>query len=251
MHDFELRRFPSYPDDTYLSRVQSINNQDGSSSLYKASRFMVSDEKLVIVDFLKQLKANPHPHLLIPEAFSGTLGQSLVEFYPLIEDPIMGNEEHTIKEGIKAGKLCENDLVDMMVQLTSAVSYIHNLGYVHGDIRTQNIFIKADEDSLYLTLFDYNSLHKPYYQTKGIDSWNMERPPELLSGNVMIDSRFDVYALGYILFSLTHEFNANQPISPLNPNHPIFDVMRKAKAPLTDCYADAIQMHNDLLAIDL
>ena len=250
MNGFEFRHYPNYPQDTYMSKVQVLNNQDGTQSLYKESRFNLGHDNKAIADFLKHLASNPHPNLLGPEAINAESGQPLVEIYPYINEAVFGKEEFTFRDGIKGGKIDESDLVDMMLQLTSALSYIHQLGYVHRDVRTHNIFARPDGERLHLTLFDFNSICTPFFQAEGIDSWNLERPPELREGNVMIDARFDIYSLGYILFDLTHaSYKEELPISPLNPKHPIFAVMRKAKAPLGERYADATDMHRELLDI--
>ncbi|MCL4358029.1 protein kinase, partial [Patescibacteria group bacterium] len=250
MNGFELRNYPDYPQDTYTSKVQTLANLDGTQSLYKESRFRLSKDNVAIAEFLRYLEVNPHPNLLSPEAINAELGQPLIEIYPFIDEPLLSREEATFRDGIRDGKIDESDLIDMMLQLTSALSSIHQLGFVHRDVRAQNIFVRPDDDRLHLTLFDYNSLCRPYFQADALDSWILERPPELRTGNVTVDARFDVYALGYILFDLTHSsYKDELPISTLDPDHPLFAVMSKAKAPLTDCYDDATAMNQELLAL--
>lgn len=248
MKDFELRGYPNYPSDTYCSEVRILNNQDDTQSLYKAHRFKLGERSAPITDFLEYLGEHPHPNLLAPETFNGTVGQRLTEIYPLLEEPVLGWERSAIQKGIKAGQLDEGDFVDMFLQLTSAVSYIHQLGYAHLDVRDYNVFVRKESDRLHLTLFDYGNLSKPYYEEEGWDSWNLEMPPELRSGNVQVDARFDVYALGYTLYHLTHDVKG-ELLAPLDPGHPIFEIMKRAKAPLTDCYPDATVMHQELLAV--
>lgn len=250
MHDFELDGFPNSLQDTYLSQVEAITHEDGSRSLRKANRFVLDEKHLPMVDFLHELTRNPQPYLLIPESVDITVEQKLVETYPLIDGLTLGNAELSIKRGIQAGKIDEWDVVDIALQLTSALSYIHQLGYVHGDVRAENIFMQVKQDRLETTLFDYNSLTKPHFQVDGIDSWNVEKPPELRVGNVMIDAKFDVYALGYILSHLTHDtYGDERLLSSFNSDHPLFEIIRKAKASLELCYPNATKMHEDLLML--
>lgn len=106
----------------------------------------------------------------------------MAEFYPIIDAVTMGQAEHSLKKSIIEGRLDVSDIVDMMGQITSALVYIHQLGFVHRDVRMENVFVQPVLSRLRLTLFDYNSLRRPFFQKEGADSWNSEVPPELREG---------------------------------------------------------------------
>jgi serine/threonine protein kinase len=247
MRDFELTDNLHHPDDTYLSVVGVLANRDGTRSVYKRSQWEMKTDDLVILEFLEYLSCNPHPNLLPPEAFNGSLGQPLHETYAYVRQPLLDREAHTIRTALVDGRLNENDIVQLMLQLTSALSYIHQLGYVHRDARAHNIFIAVNNDRLVPTLFDYGNLCRPYFQEKGIDSWNPEMPPELVRGNVFVSPQFDVYACGYLIHSLSHRYG--EFITSLDPDHPLVEVMRRSHAPLSECYSSATEMHQALLEI--
>ena len=249
MRDLELPLPRVSFEDTYLSRIHRLDNQDGTTSLSKVSRFLLNPETVQVVDFLKHLQSRPHPHLLTPEAFNAEEGQPLTEFYPMIDAVTMGQAEHSLKKSIIEGRLDMSDIVDMMRQLTSALAYIHQLGFVHRDVRMENIFLHPDQSKLHLTLFDYNSMRRPFLQRKGVDSWNSEVPPELSEGNVMIDATVDTYAVGYMFHKLTHQFDDELPVSSLDPGHPIFDIIQKAIATRSERYEDALDMHRDVMVL--
>jgi len=246
MRDFGLKHYRNHPTDTYLSEVEVLEAADGTKILRKENKFRLDDKAMAIVEFLGHLTTQPHPHLLTPLGFNGEEGGLLTEIYPLVDDSLL--IPYSVREAIKAEKLDINDVVAMMRQLTSALTYIHDLGYAHCDVRPNNIFLSTTEEELHLTLFDYNNLHRPYFQEEPIDSWLLQVPPELAEGAVQIDARVDVYALGRTLFDLTHT-SKGEVIRPLDPAHPVFEIMRQAYAPLSDCYESAVPMHQDLLLL--
>lgn len=209
----------------------------------------MSLETVHVADFLRHLQSKPHPHLLTPEAFNAEVSQPLAEFYPIIDAVTMGQAEHSLKKNIIEARLDVGDIVDMMGQLTSALAYIHQLGFVHRDVRMENVFVQPVQNRLYLTLFDYNSLRRPFFQKEGVDSWNSEVPPELREGNVMIDAAVDTYAVGSVFYKLTHQFGDELPVSSLNPEHPIFDIIQKARATRSERYEDALDMYRDVIVL--
>ena len=234
-------------EDTYLSKIQKLENQDGTASFFKVSRFPLNPETIPIAGFLEHLQTKPHPHLLTPEAFNAEEQQPLVEFYPLVNAVTMDQAKHSLKKSIIEGNVNGNDIMDMMQQLTSALAYIHQLGFVHRDVRMENVFLQPKQDKLHLTLFDYNSLRRPFFQQAGVASWNSGMPPELGEGGVMVDATFDTYAVGHIFYMLTHQFGNELPVSSLDPNHPIFDIIQKARLSQSERYQNASDMYTDIM----
>lgn len=249
MRDLELPLPQVSLEDTYLSKMQRLENQDGTTSLSKVSRFLLSPETVHVADFLRHLQSRPHPHLLTPEAFNAEKGQFLAEFYPMINAVTMGQAEHSLKRSIIEGRLDVSDVVDMMQQLASALAYIHQLGFAHRDVRMENVFVQPMQNKLHLTLFDYNSLERPFFQKERVDSWNSEIPPELREGNATVDAAVDTYAVGYMFHKLTHPFGDELPVASLDSNHPIFNIIEKAQLSRSERYKNASDMHADISTI--
>ncbi|MAI74457.1 MAG: hypothetical protein CMM01_26665 [Rhodopirellula sp.] len=45
--------------------------------------------------------------------------------------------------------------MDLLLQLSSAMRYLHNSGYVHGDVKAENVMVKASESRLVCKLIDF------------------------------------------------------------------------------------------------
>ena len=109
----------------------------------------------------------------------------------------------TLKELIaKRGSLCNEEAVDIMKQLVSAVAQAHSRGIIHRDIKPQNILVKADgiiklsdfgialvQDSMQLTKND-SVMGSVHYMA-----------PELVKGK-SASEQSDIYAMGIVLFEL-------------------------------------------------
>lgn len=101
------------------------------------------------------------------------------------------------------GKLPPTEVLPIVRQVCSGLSFFHHNGLVHRDIKPQNLFLGPDG---HLTILDLGvvrdksapSLTKPgamvgtpYYMA-----------PELITGTQEIDHRADLYALGALVFEL-------------------------------------------------
>ncbi len=145
--------------------------------LYREKEIMQALEHEHIVPCLDAGQDGRYYYLVMPYLRGGTLEDML------LEKPLSLEETSIVLE-----------------QLASALSYIHDLGILHRDIKPTNI------------LFDWN--HNLYLSDFGIASWLGEKPqynghvmgtphytaPELFDGYV--DERSEVYAVGILLYQL-------------------------------------------------
>ena len=84
------------------------------------------------------------------------------------------------------------EALNMINQVVNALDYIHNQGYVHGNLKPTNIFLDAGNSPL---LSDFGLA-----QPLGAE-FSPYLSPEQTQGGV-VDSRADVYALGAVLFEV-------------------------------------------------
>jgi serine/threonine protein kinase len=187
--------------DRRLARVGRVRDEaTGVTYMRKVGKQVLRPERLAIVDFLSALVGDPHPNLLVPKSFSGGPGELLVEDYPdltaLSKLDVAGLD---IRRELSERRLGTADIVAFMAELSDAVAHIHRHGFVHRDVRSTNVFVRREEGRLVPTLFDYDLITRPFFLAEAEIHVDLEAPPEVRVGHVLIDGRFDVYQLGWML----------------------------------------------------
>lgn len=96
-----------------------------------------------------------------------------------------------------------SDLIKVLKAMASALSYLHSLGILHQDIKTENILIQKDFSKS--KLCDFGSANSETFGTYRF------YPPELIEKNEF-DERSEIYCLGIALLRLAttrfdEEFN--------------------------------------------
>lgn len=95
-------------------------------------------------------------------------------------------------------------ILDMGLQLCSAISYAHSQGVIHRDIKPANVML-LDNYKVKLTDFGIAQLHNDKLaltQAGSILGSILYIPPEQLVDSRKVDKRADVYSLGVTLFQL-------------------------------------------------
>lgn len=140
-------------------------------------------------------------------------------------------EGKTLYDDLSKGKIFgENEALDLILQLASALSHAHSLGLVHRDVKPKNIMINNEN---VVKLADMGLAR----ETSDIKAAKHEQgkafgtpyyiAPEQIRGLVDIDGRADIYALGATLF---HMVTGRVPFEASSPS----EVMKKhLKEPLT------------------
>jgi serine/threonine-protein kinase len=158
----------------------------------------------VVERFLREASAagrvgNPH----IVETFdAGTLEGG--EPY-LVMEMLRGE---TLADRIQRGPMLPSEVVDLIGQACDGVQAAHEAGIVHRDLKPDNLFVVDVEGRPFVKILDFGiskfdpgktgglaltqegaALGTPYYMS-----------PEQIRGEVNLDARTDVYALGVILY---------------------------------------------------
>lgn len=145
----------------------------------------------------------------------------------------------SLAERLQQGALPLQRVVDVLRRLGDALDYAHSRGVIHRDLKPGNILFD-DRDNAFLADFGIAKLAEATATLTGaaIIGTPAYMSPEQAQGNLTLDGRSDVYALGIILFQMLTgrlPFEANTPakqlvahilspiprISPLRPDLPV------------------------------
>jgi len=139
-------------------------------------------------------------------------------------------EGKTLHDDLSKGKIFnEEEAIDLILQLVSALGHAHAMGLVHRDVKPKNIMINKDD---IIKLADMGLAR----ETSDVKAAKHEQgkafgtpyyiAPEQIRGLVDIDGRADIYALGATLF---HMVTGRVPFEASSPS----EVMKKhLKEPL-------------------
>lgn len=135
-----------------------------------------------------------HPNILRLFEVVETLGR-----VHLVTEWIRGGElYHRITQG---GSLKEIHAAPLYKQLLLAVKHMHNLGFVHRDIKAENVLL-VTEDRIKLADFGFSTqlLNGPWQHLDTFCGSPPYAAPELFSDDHYIGGPVDVWALGVLLY---------------------------------------------------
>ena len=100
------------------------------------------------------------------------------------------------------GKLTPKVACDIMWQVADAVRFIHGKQIIHGDIKTENIFlVRTTLQRRLIKLLDFGLARPDLGRTEGVDGTPEYLAPERIDGAAASQAS-DIYALGIVLFEL-------------------------------------------------
>ena len=158
---------------------------------------LAGDEKFVRRFQREAISASSLSHPNIVEMYD--VGEDQGKYYIVMEYV----EGKTLKNLIKKrGKLTLDEVIDIMLQLTSAVACAHSSYIIHRDIKPQNVLIKED-GTVKITDFGIamalNS--NELTQTNSVMGSVHYLPPEQANGSGAT-TKSDIYSLGILMFEL-------------------------------------------------
>jgi hypothetical protein len=102
----------------------------------------------------------------------------------------------------QSGKVSPKVACDIMFQVADAVRFIHSRAILHGDIKSENIFLVRNSVQRRLVkLLDFGLARPDLGRTEAIDGTPEYLAPERIDGNPASPSS-DIYALGIVFFEL-------------------------------------------------
>lgn len=146
----------------------------------------------------------------------------IVEFNKTADTPFLVIElasELNLKQAIRKGPEMIAHLLDkILIQIVEALYYFHSKGYVHCDIKPDNILISREGE---IKLIDFTistktatGLRKLFNKGTKVQGTRSYMSPEQIR-NQSLDARADVYSLGCVFFELV---TGKLPFTASSPN---------------------------------
>jgi non-specific serine/threonine protein kinase len=155
----------------------------------------------------------------------------------------------TLSERATNGKMSRSEILDVAVQVASALSAAHEAGIVHRDIKPENIMLRRDG---YVKVLDFG-LAKLTEKNTPADS-DAEAPTRALvntnPGAIMgtaaymspeqarglpVDARTDIWSLGVVLYEM---LSGRKPFTGATPTDIIVAVVNKEPPPINSYAPD-------------
>lgn len=100
-------------------------------------------------------------------------------------------------------------LWDFALDILLGIDCLHQSGYVHMDIKPSNIFIYNYNGRRRIKIGDYGTLTEINVPVKE-EGDGLYVAPEILSGNILTDTRFDIYSAGITLYEMASNLKITQ-----------------------------------------
>lgn len=145
-----------------------------------------------------------------------------IEFNKSTETPFIVLElfsELNLKQAIRRGHEAIAHVLDKILRQTvEALSYLHSKGYVHCDVKPDNLLISRDAE---IKLIDFTistkiktGLSKLFSRQASVQGTRSYMSPEQIR-NQALDARSDVYSLGCVFYEMV---TGKLPFTASNPN---------------------------------
>lgn len=121
------------------------------------------------------------------------------EYYCMVFEYVEGGQ--MLDYIITHGKMPENQAQKFFIQLLSSVSYCHDNGIVHRDLKIENVLVDTKGD-VKLVDFGLSNFFDPRDKLKTFCGSLYFAAPELLRGIIYTGPEIDVWSLGIILYVL-------------------------------------------------
>lgn len=209
------------------------------------------------------LKGIDHPHVI--RAYAG--GERAGFLYLLLE-LVQGP---SLREVVQAGPIPPLTGIYAGIQIANGLSFVHQRGYIHRDIKPDNILLHAGSEPFEQSLASFMTaggrlrvadfglatvvaekpgsrhLTLPYHRLGTLDYM----APECRNGGSRPDARIDIYSMGVLLYEL---LTGDLPVGRFAPPSKRVDVIREVDEIVLRClepdpkrrYSDADELRGQL-----
>ena len=143
------------------------------------------------------IELSKHPNIV--SAFTADLDDNRRPY--LLMEPILPNEQNhlTLTEYIESEDISEEQVLKWCIQFCNAMEYVNQKGYVHGDVKSDNILIsegivKITDFGLVRLIHD-SAINEQYYS---------------------FDVSYDIYSFGIVIYQMINK--GNMPLDDVNNN---------------------------------
>src|SRR5687768_16449902 len=148
----------------------------------------------------------------------------------------------TLRERMVEKPMETGEVIDVAIQIASALAAAHTAGIVHRDIKPENIILRRDG---YVKVLDFGLAKLTEYQP-GLDTEAATKMLDTSPGMVMgtfsymspeqarglpVDARTDVWSLGVVLYEM---ITGRKPFGGETPTDVIISIAERTPAPLSD-----------------
>ena len=149
----------------------------------------------------------------------------------------------TLRERIGGADLTLREVLDIAVQVSSALSAAHEAGIVHRDIKPENIMVRPDG---YVKVLDFGlaKLSRPESSPDNVTTvvlGSVHTTPGMIMGTAQymspeqargidLDARSDIFSLGVVLYELVAK---QPPFTGVTAHHQIVAILEKDPPPLS------------------
>lgn len=230
-------------------RIKALLGQGGMGAVYEAEHVAIGRVVAVKVLHPKHAQQAEAVARLRHEArVAGSIGHpNICETYDLgrLDDgsPYLVMERlvgETLDQRIKRdGALPERDIVDVMLQVLSALGAAHDKGIIHRDLKPENVFLMRRAGSPAVAkLLDFG-ISKAMHDNRDADLTMpgivMGTPyymaPEQARGDRGLDHRVDIWAAGVILYEA---LSGRRPFVARNYNALLVQILTSKHRPLSE-----------------
>jgi serine/threonine protein kinase/Tfp pilus assembly protein PilF len=184
----------------------------------------------------RAVSALNHPHIMTIYEFDKTDG----EIHFIVGEFVDGNTLSNYRIG---ENLNVSEVLDIAIQVASALSAAHEAGIIHRDIKPENIMVRRDG---YIKVLDFG-LAKLTRQTHPVGSGSEDPTRELNTTNpgsimgtasymspeqargIQVDARTDIWSLGVVIYEM---LTGHRPFSGETPADILVTMLREEPLPL-------------------
>lgn len=193
--------------------VERLLGEGGMARVYRAQHTKL-DRTVAIKRLLPELAGLPEAHgLLLREArITGAVRHpNVVEVFDFGYDTI-GRPYYvmelaagqTLAHRLDGGPLLETQALDVAIEVAEAVAAVHAVGYIHRDIKADNVMLARDGERLVLKLIDFGiacRVDEAGERIEGLAGTPRTMAPEQVARDP-IDERTDVWGIGVLLYEM-------------------------------------------------
>ncbi len=162
-------------------------------------------------------------------------------------------EGMTLRERLLQGRMKLNELLDVAIQIASALSGAHAAGIVHRDIKPENVMLRRDG---YVKVLDFGlaklteTRFEPTQSENSTRATELKTSPGIVLGTVAymspeqarglpVDARSDVWSLGVVLYEMV---TGKKPFVGATPTDVIISIAGREPDPLGKSAPDAFPL---------
>ena len=209
-----VRRAPALPSRLGKYLLVRLLGEGGMARVYRAKHSIMGKEvaiKTLRPEFVDCAEA--HALLLREACIAGSISHpNLIDIYDFAVDPNAGPycvmelaRGEPLARVLERGPLPFSMCLDLIIEVASAAAAIHRAGFLHRDIKSENVLLSSEGDWMHAKLIDFG-IAKPLGGEPGARYEGMVGTPRTMAPEQIaqdeVDERTDVWALGVLLYEM-------------------------------------------------